>query len=148
MGGPNHFYNPPQFLTSVKLGSFYQDNDFKKPSGGYRPRPYRVKRKALGGGPPTHTVISNEEVRSRVRCFGGSFKAKLRSAQYVNLYIPREGKFEKVKVIRLIENPAGRDLTKRGIVTKGAIVETEKGKAVVTSRPGQDGVLNAVLLGE
>jgi small subunit ribosomal protein S8e len=33
-------------------------------------------------------------------------------------------------------------------MTKGAIIETEMGKAKVTSRPGQDGVVNAVLLTE
>jgi len=33
-----------------------------------------------------------------------------------------------------------------GILTKGAIVETELGKVKITSRPGQDGVLNGVLI--
>ena len=34
----------------------------------------------------------------------------------------------------------------RGIITKGALIETELGKAIVTSRPGQDGVVNALLV--
>jgi len=49
-------------------------------------------------------------------------------------------------VIKLLDNPADRNLARRGIVTKGAIIQTSLGKAVVTSRPGQDGVLNAVLI--
>jgi small subunit ribosomal protein S8e len=32
------------------------------------------------------------------------------------------------------------------VITKGAIIETEKGLAKVVSRPGQDGVVNAVLI--
>ncbi|MCE4622698.1 MAG: 30S ribosomal protein S8e, partial [Desulfurococcales archaeon] len=34
------------------------------------------------------------------------------------------------------------------IIVKGAIIETTEGKAIVTSRPGQDGVVNAVLIKE
>jgi small subunit ribosomal protein S8e len=135
-------------VVSVKLGSFYQGNDARKPSGGARSRPFKVKRKALGGGPPVFTVISGGDVRDKVRCFGGGFKVKLHEAQFVNLYLPRENRFERVRLIRLVDNPANREFVKKGIVTKGAIVETERGRAVVTSRPGQDGVLNAVLLGE
>ncbi|MCI4362340.1 MAG: 30S ribosomal protein S8e, partial [Thermoplasmata archaeon] len=36
----------------------------------------------------------------------------------------------------------------RNIVTKGAILETELGLVRVRSRPGQDGVVNAVRIGE
>ncbi|MEM3023047.1 MAG: 30S ribosomal protein S8e, partial [Candidatus Bathyarchaeia archaeon] len=46
----------------------------------------------------------------------------------------------------VVKNPANVDYQRRGIVTKGAIISTPLGKAKVTSRPGQDGVLNAVLL--
>jgi small subunit ribosomal protein S8e len=38
------------------------------------------------------------------------------------------------------------DLQRRAIITKGAIIETSKGNARVTSRPGQCGIINAVLL--
>ncbi|MEK6949175.1 MAG: 30S ribosomal protein S8e, partial [Nanoarchaeota archaeon] len=43
-------------------------------------------------------------------------------------------------------NPANRHFVRRNIMTKGAIIETEKGKARITSRPGQDGAVNAVLI--
>ncbi|MFH1511592.1 MAG: 30S ribosomal protein S8e, partial [Candidatus Woesearchaeota archaeon] len=32
------------------------------------------------------------------------------------------------------------------IITKGTIVDTDKGKVRITSRPGQDGTLNGVLV--
>ncbi|MEA1999387.1 MAG: 30S ribosomal protein S8e, partial [Euryarchaeota archaeon] len=35
---------------------------------------------------------------------------------------------------------------RRNITTKGAVIETELGDAVVTNRPGQDGIVNAKLI--
>ena len=130
----------------VKLLSFYQGRDSKKPSGGYRARPYKVKRKALGGGPPTNTALSDTEVRRIIRVFGGNTKVKAVAVQYANLYIPSERKAVKVRIVRIVETPANRELAKRQVIVKGAIIETERGRAVVTSRPGQDGVINAVLI--
>ncbi|MCD6558125.1 MAG: 30S ribosomal protein S8e, partial [Candidatus Aenigmarchaeota archaeon] len=37
---------------------------------------------------------------------------------------------------------------RRNIITKGAIIMTEDGRAVVTNRPGQEGVINAKLIEE
>ena len=37
---------------------------------------------------------------------------------------------------------------KVNIITKGSVIQTEKGKAQVTSRPGQHGVVSAVLVNE
>lgn len=46
------------------------------------------------------------------------------------------------------ENAANPNYVRRNIVTKGAIIETSEGRARVTSRPGQTGNVNAVLLDE
>jgi len=51
-------------------------------------------------------------------------------------------------VRRVVRNPANVDYDRRGVITKGAVVETPKGLARVTSRPGQNGVINTVLIGE
>ncbi|HDN05822.1 MAG TPA: 30S ribosomal protein S8e, partial [Candidatus Bathyarchaeota archaeon] len=48
----------------------------------------------------------------------------------------------------VIRNPANVDYDRRGVITKGAIIETSLGLARVTSRPGQNGVINAVLISE
>ncbi|BDR93063.1 30S ribosomal protein S8e [Vulcanisaeta souniana] len=130
----------------VKLLSFYQGRDSRKPTGGYRARPYKVKRKALGGGPPTNTILSDNESRNVIRVFGGNVKVKAINVQYANLYIPKEGKVMRVKILRILETPANKELAKRDVIVKGSIIETEKGRAVVTSRPGQDGIINAILL--
>jgi small subunit ribosomal protein S8e len=44
------------------------------------------------------------------------------------------------------ENPANRNFARMNILTKGAIVDTEVGSIRITSRPGQHGLVNAVLL--
>jgi small subunit ribosomal protein S8e len=69
---------------------------------------------------------------------------RLLGASYANVTDPKTGKTERLKITQVLENPANVDLDRRGIITKGAIIETEKGKAKVTSRPGQSGVIDAV----
>ena len=61
----------------VKLLSFYQGRDSKKPTGGYRARPYKVKRKALGGGPPTNTTLSDNESRNVIRSLAVMLRLRL-----------------------------------------------------------------------
>ena len=63
-----------------------------------------------------------------------------------NLYDPKSKTYKKAKIINEIENPANRNFIRRNILTRGAVVETDAGKARITSRPGQDGVVNAVLV--
>ena len=56
---------------------------------------------------------------------------------------------EKCKISTVKENPASKDLTRRSVITKGAIikVKTPENKEIevrVTSRPGQDGAINGI----
>ncbi len=44
----------------------------------------------------------------------------------------------------VVENPSNVNYVRRNIITKGAVIETSAGRARVTSRPGQTGVVNAV----
>jgi len=126
----------------------YHGRDLRKPSGGMR-RPHRkVKRKALMGRLPTETLPAPNEERRKARVRGGNYKIRLVKALYANVTIPSQGVTKRVKILRVIENPASQDYSRRGIITKGAIIQTELGRARVTSRPGQDGVVNAVLLEE
>jgi small subunit ribosomal protein S8e len=55
------------------------------------------------------------------------------------------GKTTRSKILRVKKSPANRDFERRGVITRGAVLETEAGEAVVTSRPTADGVVNAVL---
>jgi small subunit ribosomal protein S8e len=56
------------------------------------------------------------------------------------------GKVTKLKIIRVKQSPANRDYGRRGVITRGAVIDTEAGEATVTSRPADDGVVNAVLI--
>ena len=55
-------------------------------------------------------------------------------------------KTSKVRIIGFESNAASKDLNRRHILTKGAVVETELGNAKITSRPGQQGILNGILI--
>ncbi len=118
----------------------------KKPSGG-RIRRYRKKKKTELGGYSALTKIGKLR-RKFVKVRGGNLKMKVLSTDEVNLYDPKEKKYSKVKIKSVLENPANRHFVRRNIITKGTIIDTEKGKAKVVSRPGQTGVLNAVLVKE
>jgi len=103
------------------------------------------KRTRHQGGIPVETTIGADR-RKTVKARGGNLKVKLVSAKTVNVLI--EGKYVKCEVTWVKDNPASRDLTRRNIITKGAVVDvkTPEGKVIqakVLSRPGQDGVLNA-----
>jgi len=102
------------------------------------------KKKAHVGSPPTMTRLGEEEVRKKKRAVGGGEKVKLKVARYANVEVEK-GRFKKVAIQGVLEsnNP---DYTRRNIIVKGTIIQTEVGKAVVTSRPGQDGVVNAKLI--
>jgi small subunit ribosomal protein S8e len=116
----------------------------RKPTGGKR-RPYRKKRRYERGGDPVHTILGERKLKER-RARGGNLKYALMADLYANVTDPERKTSKKVKILRVVANPANKDLERRGVVTRGAVIETELGRAVVTSRPGQDGVINATLV--
>lgn len=122
----------------------YQGRSRRKKTGGKYIRS-RGKRKYEMGREPIFTKIG-EEKKKIIRVMGGNRKIKLKSALYANISTP-EG-IKKVKILNVEENKANKQFTRRNILTKGAIIQTEIGKAKVTSRPGQHGVVNGVLLKE
>lgn len=125
--------------------SYYQGKDLQKPSGGLRGRHKKIKRKYELGSPPTLTRVSVEEHRRVERVYGGKFKVRLRETVYVNVALP-DGATKKVKVLEVVETPENPQYAKSSIVSKGSLVKTELGLVRITSRPGQDGVLNGVLV--
>lgn len=121
-----------------------QTRSLRKKTGGRR-RPIRKSRKSDKGGPFTATQIGEHDVRAR-DARGNGHKLGVRAEDTVSLSV--DGETEEAEIERIVENPANPDFVRRDILTKGAVVETEKGKARITSRPGQDGTINAVLLDE
>ncbi len=129
----------------------YQWRDKKKPTGGKKNWYYKVKRKYAFGRPFVPAVVApsgEAEKRVLVRVRGGNYKVRARRVAYAVVSDPETGKTVKARILRVLETPANREYARRQIIVKGAIIETTEGRAVVTSRPGQDGVVNAVLLKE
>jgi small subunit ribosomal protein S8e len=59
---------------------------------------------------------------------------------------PATGETKKSGILNVEANPANINYVRRNLLTKGAIITTELGRARIVSRPGQDGVVNAVLI--
>jgi small subunit ribosomal protein S8e len=77
---------------------------------------------------------------------GGTKKTVLLSANIVNLMDKKTRKARKAKIITVIETPSNRFLARQNILVKGAIINTELGKAKITNRPSQEGMVQAVLI--
>lgn len=106
---------------------------------------YRKKKKHELGRLPSLTRLGAKSLKN-IKTRGGNKKLRLLVADFANLFNPQTKKFEKAKINNILESPANRHFVRRNILTKGTIIETDKGKARVTSRPGQDGIVNAVLV--
>jgi len=126
--------------------AIWQGRSLKKPSGGRIVLARKKRKRELGREPAFTRVAEYKEERKIIRTFGGNRKVRLVQALYANVF--DGGKGRKVRILSVVENPANRQYIRRNIITKGAIIQTEVGKAIVTSRPGQDGVVNAVLIKE
>ncbi|MEM2537345.1 MAG: 30S ribosomal protein S8e [Candidatus Bathyarchaeia archaeon] len=128
------------------MSVWHGDLHKRKPTGGKR-KPYRGKRKFEQGSFPTETVLG-EPKRKIERRRGGNLKVRVLSEKYACVTDLKTGKTEKAEIIRVVKNPANVDYDRRGVITKGTMIETSLGLARVTSRPGQNGVINAVLVSE
>jgi small subunit ribosomal protein S8e len=94
---------------------------------------------------PNEAVVGPSQVVSR-RIRGNNNKVAFKSAEFANVIDQENKRVIKSKILRVTKNPANRDYERRGVVSKGAIIESENGTARVVSRPGQDGVVNAILI--
>lgn len=94
---------------------------------------------------PSEPVLGKSlTVQRRVR--GGNKKISFKKVEYANVSDSVEKKSSKVKILKVAKNPANKDFERRGVLTKGAIIDCELGQARIVSRPGQDGIINAVLI--
>ena len=131
----------PDFLKNRAIS---QEKKKKKPSGG-KLKSHRKKRLYELGNLPTLTRIGERRLKL-VRGKGGTIKPRLLKADKANVLNPKTKKYESVNIDDVLENPANRHYVRRDILTKGTIIKTKLGKARITSRPAQDGVINAVLV--
>ena len=113
-----------------------------KITGGRR-HPLRSRRKYEMDRFPNEAIIGEQiTVTRKVR--GKNSKTAVKTIDSVNLAI--NSKVKRVKIIKVLENATNNDYQRRGIISKGAILETDEGKCRVVSRPGQHGTVNAILV--
>ena len=113
-----------------------------KVTGGRR-HPLRSRRKYEIDRFPNEALIG-EQITITRKVRGKNVKTAIKTIDSVNLTI--DSKIKRVKIIKVLENATNNDYQRRGIISKGAILETEEGKCRVISRPGQHGTVNAILV--
>ncbi len=112
---------------------------------GARLKRFRGKRKHELGRTPTETVMG-ETKRKSIVSKGSNMKTPALRVTMVNVTDPKKNQTFRVEIQDVETNPASMDYQRRKVITRGTIIKTPKGNAKVTSRPGQDGILNAVLV--
>ncbi|MDQ3847757.1 MAG: 30S ribosomal protein S8e [Thermoproteota archaeon] len=80
------------------------------------------------------------------RTRGNNNKVAFKTIDFANVIDQENKSITKSRILRVTKNPANRDYERRGVISKGAIIEVENGTARVVSRPGQDGVVNAIMV--
>jgi len=119
----------------------------KRSKTGRRIRYNRGKRKFEIGREPHLTTVGTTTLK-KVRTKGNNKKTRAKTTNVAYVVDPKSKKTEKTEIVSVIKNDANIHYVRRNIINKGAIIETKKGKARVTSRPGQTGAVNAVLINE
>lgn len=123
--------------------SVWHGDSLKKKLSGGRKVIHRKKRRFERGSFPAETAMGERKLKV-VRRRGGNLKIRAYSEKHASVSNPATGKTEKLEILRVVRNPANVDYNRRGVITKGTIIETEQGSARVTSRPGQQGLINAI----
>lgn len=114
------------------------------PSGG-RKKEHRGKKLYERGNHPALPSVSKLE-KETLRTKGGNHKVHLLSADVAQILDPKTKKYSKATIKIVTANPANRHFVRRNILTKGAVIETDKGKAKIINRPGQEGHIIAKLI--
>ena len=115
----------------------------RRTKSGARLKKHHEKRKAELGRPEAQTIIGAPRIKT-IRTRGGNQKLRALRYDVANLADPNTGTSEKVKILDVETNAGNKEFTRRKVMTKGAIIRTEKGYAIITNRPGQEGFISAI----
>jgi small subunit ribosomal protein S8e len=121
-----------------------QGRSMRKRTGGRR-KPFRNKKRYQLGREPAETTVG--EPRFQIIDSRGQ-NTKTRALSTNVAQVATGGETVEAEIENVVENPSNINYVRRNIITKGAIIETSEGRARVTSRPGQTGQVNAVLVDE
>ncbi len=121
-----------------------QGRSTRKRTGG-RLRPNHKKKKHELGGESTETQVGEQKLKF-VDTRGDTQKVRAITTDTASIAVGDE--VVAAEIENVAENESNPNYARRNIITKGAVLETSEGRARVTSRPGQDGQVNAVLVEE
>ncbi|MEM0149646.1 MAG: 30S ribosomal protein S8e [Candidatus Micrarchaeaceae archaeon] len=122
----------------------HQRSNTKKLGNGKKVRKFRDKRRSEIGNYFAATKLSQSSAAARTRKRGGSLGIKLKHAAFANV-LTKAG-YKKAKITEVIESKDNKNFARQNIITKGTLINTELGKAVVLNRPGREGAINARLV--
>ncbi|MEK6847650.1 MAG: 30S ribosomal protein S8e [Nanoarchaeota archaeon] len=114
----------------------------RKISGGKYRKSRKKKLYELPG--QRREVKLGEEKRKTQIVLGRNKKTFLLKAKLVNVRIGN--KIQKLEIKNVLETPSNRFLARQNLLSKGTIVQTDKGKVRITNRPSQEGMVNGVLI--
>lgn len=116
----------------------------KRKSTGGRIVKSRGKRRTEISSEKQYAVIG-ESKNKIYRKTGDNQTIRVLSENKISVNDPKTGKTKLVEINNVVENPSNPNYVRRNILVKGAIVDTELGLVKISSRPGQDGVINGIL---
>jgi small subunit ribosomal protein S8e len=114
----------------------------RKRTGGRR-RPNHKKKKHELGTESTETQVGEPKLKV-VDSRGNTQKIRAVTTDIAS--VADGATTHEATIENVVENPSNPNYARRNIITKGAIIDTTEGQARVTSRPGQDGQVNAVVV--
>ena len=100
----------------------------------------KKSRRYSRGSDAIHTRIGKKVIKIK-RGRGGIIKRKLLSEQYANII-----NVGKAKILNVVENKANIHYIRMNVLTKGAVIKTDKGTATITNRPAHEGFVCAKLI--
>jgi len=120
----------------------------RKNTGGRTTCYFKIKKVHSMPGKIHLVRVSPDHKVKKSRMRGGKLKLKCLYVQKANMYDPIS-KTHSLEIIRSVtENPANRNYVQRNIINRDSVIDTSKGLARVTSRPGQHGVINCIKIVE
>ena len=124
--------------------AIWQGRSKRKDTGGmYKPN---RNKKAFEISPEKQLATIGASSVKKYRTRGHNSKMRTMKADVANVLDPKTKKVVRSKIVTVKSNPADPNYVQRNIINKGAVIQTEAGLAKITSRPGQDGIINATLI--
>lgn len=114
----------------------------RKASGGKYKK--EKKKKLTGRSGQPRTVKLGESKKKTLKVRGGALKKVSLNENKANIIY--KGKSKNAEIKNVIETPSNTFLARQNILVKGAIIETELGKAKITNRPSQEGHVQAKII--